>query len=370
MGNEMNENLNDIQVAVFATCDEMLHEEIPTKRITGRKVASRSNVLWSHTTVTPHVNAWHEQRTEREREAIKLTNMSQNFVKALHREVEERVGSLRRIDEEQMQRLQTELQDMVETNAKVENEINAIKQRLAVKTEEASQATALSSQYKQDKLKLEIDHKETIDKLKSNIEENQSKYELERKELKSEHIDAIQKLTEKKDEIHSDLKEKSAECAEARVKGENFEQAALELKLQITENKNLSSENIKLLADIETKQNALNLATQTIIDSNGQRDKAQTSREASELELRELHLAHQALMVKTAVELEAKAGENAKLSGDAIRLTGDLEANQKALALAEQTMADYKTQRDLAQEAKKVAELELKEALVDAAKRS
>jgi hypothetical protein len=170
--------------------------------------------------------------------------------------------------------------------------------------------------------------------------------------------------------LHSDLKEKSAECAEARVKGDNFEKATIELKSKNIEIQALSGENIRLSADIETKQNALNSAKQTIIDSNSQRDKALASREASELELRELHLSHQELMAKTAVELESKVGESIKLSGNAIRLSADLEAKKKALDLAEQTMSDYKNQRDIVQEAKQAIELELKEALVNAAKLS
>lgn len=142
----MSKNGNDIQAVVFVACDTMLRDGIKANNITGRKISAQDDVAWSHTTVTPYVRQWHEQRAEKEREAIKQTQMSQNFVKALHKEVEERVLALREIDSEQMQMLQNELQDMIETNANIEHELTDTKESLAKKTEVASQATALAEQ--------------------------------------------------------------------------------------------------------------------------------------------------------------------------------------------------------------------------------
>ncbi|MGF1759879.1 DNA-binding protein [Photobacterium sagamiensis] len=316
-----NQNGNDIQAVVFAACDEMLREGNPVNRITGRKVASRDEVTWSHTTVTPHVNRWHEQRTEKEREAIKQTQMSPNFVKALHKEVEERVVALREVDAEQMQMLQTELQDMIDANGKLESELKEIKQKLEDKTEEASQATALAKQSKEDKANAEKEHKEALEQLqkrydndtkelKQTIEDNRSEYTKERSELKQEHKEAIEKLTEKKDELHSDLKDKTAECAEANVKAANFEKVADELETEKDKTAKLTEQTVRLKANLETKQQALNSAEQTATDCKAQRDKAQSAREAVEIELKELQQSHQAILIKAAtagLTLESEA---------------------------------------------------------------
>jgi len=304
-----NKNGGDIQVVVFAACEEMLREDIPVTRITGRKVATRPNVDWSHTTVTPHVNKWHEQRSEKEREAIKQTRMSKNFVTALHREVEDRISTLRVIDDEQVSMLQVELQDMIDTNKKIESELTNTKRKLAGKNEDASQALAALKQSEQDKSKAEDQHRASLSELqtrydnevsglKSTIEKNLSTYSSERAEYKAEVNEAIRKLTEKNDELHSDLNSKIAECAEASIKAENFNKLVLKQEACKNENVKLSGDNIRLNAELETKQNALLSAEQTSKDCKFQRDKAQLSREQTEIELKALQVTHQDLLVK------------------------------------------------------------------------
>jgi hypothetical protein len=296
---------NDIQAVVYEACEAMLRAETQINNITGRKVAAQDGVSWSHTTVTPFVRRWHSLLADKERKAIEQTKMSQNFVRALHKEVEERVVALRGIDSEQIQMLQNELQDMIGTNVNIEHELTDAKEKLAKKTEEASQASALAEQCQKDKSKADSDHKDAIStlqyhynqdvkELKENIESNQLKYIAERTESRDENKDAIQILTEKKDELHSDLKEKSAECAEAKVK------ASVALEHEKNRSSKLTEQIIGLKADLETKQHTLISAEQTTTDCKTQRDKAQLAREVAELELKKLHLSHQKILVKAA----------------------------------------------------------------------
>ncbi|WP_166370294.1 hypothetical protein [Psychromonas sp. SA13A] len=307
----MSKNRNDIQAVVFVACETMLREGIKANNITGRKISAQDEVAWSHTTVTPFVRKWHEHRAEKEREAIKLTQMSQTFVKALHKEVEERVVALREIDTEQMQMLQNELQDMIETNGNVEHELTETKESLAKKTEVASQATALAEQCKKDKSKSDNEHKAAIDalqsrynedvkELKQTIDSDQSKYISERTELKNENRDAIQKLTKQNDELHTDLKNKTAECAEAKVKSESFEKIASELEVEKNKTDKLKEEMIRQKASIDIKQQALTSAEQTTLDCKSQRDKAQVARETVALELKELQHVYQEVLIKIA----------------------------------------------------------------------
>jgi DNA repair exonuclease SbcCD ATPase subunit len=302
---------NDIQAVVYEACEAMLRAETQINNITGRKVAAQDGVSWSHTTVTPFVRRWHSLLADKERKAIEQTKMSQNFVRALHKEVEERVVALRGIDSEQIQMLQNELQDMIGTNVNIEHELTDAKEKLAKKTEEASQASALAEQCQKDKSKADSDHKDAIStlqyhynqdlkELKENIESNQLKYIAERTELKKENKDAIQILTEKKDEIYSDLKEKSAECAEAKVKADNFEKASVALEYEKNKSTKLTEQIIRLKSDLEIKQHTLISAEQTTTDCKTQRDKAQLAREVAELELKKLHLSHQKILVKAA----------------------------------------------------------------------
>ncbi|MCJ8352110.1 hypothetical protein [Moritella sp.] len=90
---------NDKQTIIFAACDEMIREAKPIDKITSREVATR--VEWSHTVVAPYLKGWREQRAKKEREAVQQTQMSKNFVKALHLEVQERITKIQDVDAEQ-----------------------------------------------------------------------------------------------------------------------------------------------------------------------------------------------------------------------------------------------------------------------------
>lgn len=306
-----NKNSSDIKTTVFAMCDDMLREDVPLKGITSRKVASRSGIHWSHTTVAPHVGHWHEKRMEKERESIEQTQMSQNFVKALHKEVEDRSSAVREVDIEQMKMVQSELNDMIETNVKIENAQAVTEAKLRATTEEVSKLKSLFAQCTKDKDRIELDgqnalallqgrYDKDMEALKSQIEFNRSAYETEKVEIKAEFTATIDKITAKNEDLHSNLKDKTAECAEASVKLKSFDKLTNELDSERAKVLQLGSDVIKKEAEINISKSALLASEKTTLDCQLQRDKAQDSKGLIESELKELQLKYQAILVKAA----------------------------------------------------------------------
>lgn len=122
--------MSDKQKIIWSVCDEMLREGKECREITGRKVAAHSDVEWSHTTVTPYVSSWHDERTRAEQDALAKTSMSAHFVKALKNEVEERVARLREIDAELIVVMSAQLSDMVSENEILETRLENTKTEL------------------------------------------------------------------------------------------------------------------------------------------------------------------------------------------------------------------------------------------------
>lgn len=302
---------NDKQTAIFAACDEMLREGMPVNKINSRQVSAR--VEWSHTTVAPYLKAWREQRAKKEREAVQQTQMSTNFVKALHVEVEDRINRLRAVDAEQYELLSSEHSDLVEANLGLENQIDETKANLSRRTEEATQQRALAAQNLKDLEAAQKSHKAEVKELnqryehdtkelKGSLTASQQKWDSERAEQKDEHREEIRKLTEKKDELHLELQDKTAKLAEAAVKTENYAKVSEELEQSKSTITALTAENLRYKAELDSKTDALAAAGKSLDDNITQRDKAQSDAAMSEQELRSLNEKYNNLL---ALALEA-----------------------------------------------------------------
>ncbi|WP_041766488.1 coiled-coil domain-containing protein [Psychromonas ingrahamii] len=319
MANEDKREL-DKQTVIWSVCNQMLMEDIPTSRITGRKVASHDDVKWSHTTVTPLVNAWHEQRVDKDREAIRQTQMSHVFVKALNQEVEGRVTKRRQIDDEQMKMLQIELDDMLEINSKLESELATTKQRLEEKSEEATTANTAAYQATKDKELSEKKSTEAMENLqgqldvaisdsKDDLEQQQTRFDNTISQLKDEHKEAITKLSEKRDDLTDQLTGKTAECAEANVKAKKYEELTENLETERKNNRTLTNNNMRMTAELESKSQSLIDATASIEDGRKQRDKAQQQLEQVTQKITEKDEQFQKLLI-----LSVKAGVNLEIT--------------------------------------------------------
>ena len=292
---------------VFAACEALLVDKTPASKITGRMVAKSNGITWSHTTVTPFVNLWHKQRNERERDAIKQIQMSPLFVKALLSEVEDRVAKLRDLDSDEMARMQEELTDANDENRRIELAAIDTMDKLAQKTQDATQSSLLAKQLKESKEEVEEHHKIKLDELqseikelKATIEKNNANHANALVELRAEHRTEMEKLGDKKDALQLDLQHKTTEAAEYKIKSDRFDTLSKDLDAANTRVNLLTSENIQLKADVETRQSALNSATQMIDDCKTQRDKAQNRADKLEVDFNKLKDSHNDILVKVA----------------------------------------------------------------------
>jgi len=226
--------------------------------------------------------------------------MSKNFVKALHLEVQERITKIQEVDAEQYALLSAEHNDLVSVNKTLEDQLETTQGKLSKKTEEATQQRSLAVQLQKDLNITKGSHESEITKLNENHETatkvltdsataDQLKWDTERSELKEEHKEEVRKLSEKKDELHEELQVKTAKLAEATVKTENYGQLTTELEQVKSQISELTSDNLKNKAELDSKTQALEAASQTIADNIQQRNKAQADAASAKQDLKTLN---------------------------------------------------------------------------------
>lgn len=281
----MNKNGNDKQSIIWAACEAALREGASTKEITGRKIAARSEVEWSHTTVTPCVTAWHDQRINAEQEALAKTQMSTHFVKALQGEVNERVSKLRAIDDEQMHLLQNELADMITANADLERELTKSNTQLADTSVSLTTATTELKQAKMAKAELEAELVTKINNYEVKLEKANTDYSKAINELNAQHQQSIDKLNDRLEVKSRELADISAKYARAEVKVEQQEQLTEDLATSRVVTNDLTNSNMQLTAELNATKSMVTTLQNTLSDAHQQRDKAQKNSEELALEM-------------------------------------------------------------------------------------
>jgi len=281
----MNKNGNDKQTAIWAACESALKEGSSTKEITGRKIAARPEVEWSHTTVTPCVTAWHDQRINAEQEALAKTQMSIHFVKALQGEVNERVSRLRSIDDEQMQLLQNELSDMITANTDLERELTKSNSQLADKSVSLTTATTELRQAKTAKAELETELATKVSNHEVRQEKTNTDHSKALNELNAQHQQSIDKLNDRLEVKSKEIADINAKYARAEVKAEQHEQLTEDLATSKVLTNELTNSNMQLTAELDATNNMIAALQTTLSDAHQQRDKAQKREEELALEM-------------------------------------------------------------------------------------
>ncbi len=277
--------MSDKQKVIWSVCDEMQREGKERKEITGRKVAAHSDVEWSHTTVTPYVTAWHDRQTKAEQDALAKTQMSPHFVKALQKEVEERVSLLRKIDAEQMSVLASQLSDMVLENDNLESRLKNTKAELEDKSEKLAGVSSELETIKvvQNELRKELEEKTS--QHESKLEKASIEYSAALSQLNAQHVQSIEKLNLRIEDKSKEISELNARLAHADIKVSGHEKLTQELSTAIATIDELKNDNITLNAELNATKINVETLKDTLSDTKFQRDKAQEAAEQDRCKL-------------------------------------------------------------------------------------
>ncbi|MCS0340609.1 hypothetical protein ND926_24475 [Vibrio diabolicus] len=304
-----NNAVADKKTVIWAACDEMLREGKEPKEITGRKVASRKGVDWSHTTVTPFVTQWHDDRTKTEQDMLSKTQMSSHFVKALKNEVEERVTKLREIDAQQMNVLNIELADMVTTNESLEAEVSRLKAELEDKTAKLTAATTELAQAKSVQEALNNDLKEKTSQWEVKLDKAATEHSTAISELNTQHRVAIEKLNTRLEDKSKDISDLNAKLARAELKAGQHEKLTEDLAKASETVSSLTNENMRLNAELTATNQNVKTLSDSLEDTKVQRDKAQEAVEHTNNKLEKTQQKLNESLVAAAKNVTLKEGK-------------------------------------------------------------
>ncbi|AWG77739.1 hypothetical protein [Vibrio parahaemolyticus] len=282
----------DKKKEIWAVCDEMLREGKERKEITGRKVAERKDVKWSHTTVTPYVTSWHDDRTKAEQDMLAKTQMSPHFVKALKSEVEDRVTKLREIDANQYAVMHEQLGDMVAENGLLEVEVEKLKAELEDKSSKLVAVNTELEQAKKAQEALSEELKEKTAQYEAKLEKANTDHSAALSEANAQHAQAVEKLNTRLDDKSSEVSDLNAKLALADLKASQHEQLTQDLAAANESVLSLTNENMRLNAEMTATKKTVQTLTETLSDTKAQRDKAQN---ASDEAVSKLEVAQQKL---------------------------------------------------------------------------
>ncbi|MEZ9949959.1 hypothetical protein BCV02_01205 [Vibrio breoganii] len=271
--------MTDKKKIIWAACDDMLREGKERREITGRKVASRAEVEWSHTTVMPYVTSWHDEQTKEEQKMLAQTSMSIHFVKALKSEVEERVTALRQIDAQQNEVMAVQLSDMVTENQALETQLSTLKAELEQKTTQLGSATSKLEQVQSSLEELSLELKDRTAKWEEMTEKTANSHASALSALNSKHSEAVDKLNTRVDDKSKEISDLAARLALAELKAGQHEKLSEDLMNANESVLKLTNENMRLSAEMSATKDTVQNLTESLSDTKKQRDKAQEATE-------------------------------------------------------------------------------------------
>lgn len=183
------ENNNDKRGLIFAECEIMEKEGFSD--ISSRTVSARQNVKWGKSTVSKFVTEWHNNRDAKKLEIMEQTRLSPIFVEALNREIENRQLEQNNAYKETIERQQSQL---MLSNEDLESNENELREAKANAGELAVNRAELKTELKNEQQKY-------ADMYKSLNE----KFNEETQKLNARIIE----LTEKNEELHNGINEKT-----------------------------------------------------------------------------------------------------------------------------------------------------------------
>ncbi|MEZ9131875.1 hypothetical protein AB4143_05180 [Vibrio breoganii] len=272
--------MTDKKKIIWAACDDMLREGKERREITGRKVASRAEVEWSHTTVMPYVTSWHDEQTKEEQKMLAQTSMSVHFVKALKNEVEERVTALRQIDAQQNEVMAVQLSEMVTENETLETHLSTLKAELEQKTTQLGSATSKLEQVQSSLEELSLELKDRTAKWEEMTEKTANNHASALSTLNSKHSEAVDKLNTRVDDKSKEISDLAARLALAELKASQHEKLTADLMNANESVLKLTNENMRLSAEMSATKDTVQNLTESLDDTKRQRDKAQEATES------------------------------------------------------------------------------------------